>query len=64
MKIYFPQWQGAGIGKGIESGAKAVLDYLDNPVFQNIPLSTLAAGKDGVQAVSYTHLTLPTTPYV
>ena len=49
MKIYFPQWQGAGIGKGIESGAKAVLDYLDDPSFQNIPLSTLPAGKDGVQ---------------
>lgn len=49
MKIYFPQWQGAGIGDGIEAGAKTVLDYLDNPSFESIPLSTIPAGKDGIQ---------------
>ena len=49
MKIYFPQWQGAGIGDGIEAGAKAVLDYLDNLEFNAIPLSTVPAGADGVQ---------------
>lgn len=49
MKIYFPQWQGAGIGDGIEAGAKTVLDYLDNPAFQSIPLSKVTAGKEGVQ---------------
>lgn len=49
MKIYFPQWQGAGIGKGIEAGAKAVLNYLENPAFKKILLSTLPAGENGVQ---------------
>lgn len=52
MKVYFPQWQGAGIGKGIEAGAKAVLDYLSNPEFNSIPLSTLPAGENGVQEYS------------
>ena len=49
MKIYFPQWQGAGIGEGIEAGAKTVLDYLDNPEFIAIPLSTVPAGANGIQ---------------
>lgn len=49
MKIYFPQWQGAGLGKGIEAGAKAVLDYLQNPDFREIPLSDLPAGAHGIQ---------------
>ncbi|WP_299682584.1 arginase family protein [uncultured Dokdonia sp.] len=49
MKIYFPQWQGAGIGEGIEAGAKTVLDYLNNPTFTAIPLSTVPAGVNGVQ---------------
>lgn len=49
MKVYFPQWQGAGIGEGIEAGAKTVLDYLDNPEFIAIPLSTVPAGTNGVQ---------------
>jgi len=44
MKIYFPQWQGAGIGTGIEAGAKTVLDYLNDPEFETIPLSTVPAG--------------------
>ncbi|NAS32864.1 hypothetical protein GTQ40_17935 [Flavobacteriaceae bacterium R38] len=39
MNIYFPQWQGSGTGKNIEPGAKAVLDYLEDPTFINIPLS-------------------------
>ncbi|TSE03362.1 arginase family protein [Aquimarina algiphila] len=49
MKIYFPQWQGSGSGKNIEPGAKAILDYLDDPEFINIPLSTIPAGEHGVQ---------------
>ncbi len=49
MKVYFPQWQGAGIGLGIEQGAKAVLDYLDDPSFEVIPLSNIKAGKEGEQ---------------
>ena len=68
MKIYFPQWQGSGTGKNIESGAKTVLDYLNNPEYIQIPLSQITAGENGVkkhdinnyEAVSYTHLTLPT----
>lgn len=49
MKIYFPQWQGAGLGKGIESGAFAVLEYLKDPNFVQIPLSNISAGENGVQ---------------
>lgn len=49
MKIYFPQWQGAGIGNGIEAGARAILEYLKDPSFINIPLSEIEAGKNGVQ---------------
>lgn len=47
MKIYFPQWQGSGTGKDIESGAKTVLDYLGDQEFIQIPLSGITAGKDG-----------------
>lgn len=47
MKVYFPQWQGAGLGKGIEAGAKAVLEYLENPDFKHIALSDLPAGEKG-----------------
>ena len=49
MKIYFPQWQGAGLGIGIEAGAAAVLSYLGDPTFESIPLSTVPAGVNGVQ---------------
>ncbi len=49
MKIYFPQWQGSGTGKSIESGAKGILEYLDDPEFINIPLSDIEAGKNGIQ---------------
>ena len=49
MKIYFPQWQGAGIGEGIEPGAKTVLNYLNDSSFTAIPLSTIPAGKEGKQ---------------
>jgi len=49
VKVYFPQWQGAGIGEGIEAGAKTVLDYLNNPDFKAIPLSTVPAGASGIQ---------------
>jgi len=37
------------LGKGIEAGAKAVLDYLEDDTFNNIPLSTLPAGENGIQ---------------
>ncbi|WP_378172090.1 arginase family protein [Aquimarina sp. SS2-1] len=47
MKIYFPQWQGSGTGKVIENGAKAILDYLNDPEFVQIPLSKILAGKNG-----------------
>ena len=47
MKIYFPQWQGSGTGKNIEPGAKAVLENLNDDAFIAIPLSTIAAGKNG-----------------
>ncbi|WP_299256666.1 arginase family protein [uncultured Aquimarina sp.] len=47
MKIYFPQWQGSGTGKSIENGAKAILDYLNDPEFIHIPLSKIVAGKNG-----------------
>ncbi|MEM9361781.1 MAG: arginase family protein [Bacteroidota bacterium] len=49
MKIYFPQWQGAGIGENIEEGALAVLQYLDDPEFVKIPLSDVPAGEKGEQ---------------
>ena len=49
MKIYFPQWQGAGIGEGIEAGAQAVLTYLNDTDFKAIPLSEIPAGEEGVQ---------------
>ncbi|WP_422860286.1 arginase family protein [Flagellimonas sp. S174] len=49
MKIYFPQWQGAGTGEMIEQGAFAVLQYLDDPDFVKIPLSDIPAGENGEQ---------------
>ncbi|PRX54339.1 arginase family protein [Flagellimonas meridianipacifica] len=49
MKIYFPQWQGAGTGEKIEDGAFEVLQYLDDPDFVKIPLSNIPAGKNGEQ---------------
>lgn len=49
MKIYFPQWQGAGLGKDIESGAFAMLEYLKDPNFVQIPLSNISAGENGLQ---------------
>ena len=49
MKVYFPQWQGAGTGKGIKDGAKTILDYLENPNFTHIPLSPIPAGKEEAQ---------------
>lgn len=47
MKIYFPQWQGSGNGKHIETGAQTVLDYLSDDTFVSIPLSTISAGDNG-----------------
>jgi len=29
MLIYFPQWQGSGIGKSMKDGAEVILNYLD-----------------------------------
>ncbi len=49
MKIYFPQWQGSGTGKSIESGAKTILNYLDDPEFEEIPLSNIQSGEKGIQ---------------
>ncbi len=47
MKIYFPQWQGSGNGKNIETGAATILQYLNNSEFVKIPLSKIPAGIDG-----------------
>ncbi len=49
MKVYFPQWQGSGTGTTIESGAKTILNYLNDSEFEHIPLSDIQAGKNGVQ---------------
>lgn len=49
MKVYFPQWQGSGTGKTIESGAKTILNYLNDSEFIKIPLSEVPAGEKGVQ---------------
>lgn len=50
MKIYFPQWQGSGIGRNIESGAKTVLEYLNDDAFISVSLSDITAGENGVKA--------------
>ncbi|UII75473.1 arginase family protein [Flagellimonas sp. HMM57] len=55
MKIYFPQWQGSGNGVQIEAGAKTILDYLNDPDFVQVPLSTLDAGKTDTQKFSITN---------
>lgn len=47
MKLYFPQWQGAGTGKGILSGAEALLQYLGPSIFEHIELSKVPAGTHG-----------------
>ena len=47
MKIYFPQWQGSGTGKSIEPGAQTVLTFLNDPTFESISLSIIAAGEYG-----------------
>ncbi len=47
MKIYFPQWQGSGNGRNIESGAQTVLNELNDDAFETIPLSTISAGANG-----------------
>lgn len=49
MKIYFPQWQGSGTGIIIKSGAKTILDYLNDESFIEIPLSIIPAGQKGTQ---------------
>ena len=49
MKIYFPQWQGSGNGLEIEAGAHTVLDYLNDPEFISVHLSSIPAGENGVQ---------------
>ena len=38
MNIFFPQWQGSGIGTSIEDGAKTVFDYINDDIV-SIPLS-------------------------
>jgi len=46
MKVYFPQWQGSGNGTHIESGAYAILKYLNDSAYHEIDLSSLPAGED------------------
>ena len=36
----------------------------DDIVFEDVTFGVVMKGKDGFKPVSYTHLTLPTTPYV
>jgi len=45
MKLYFPQWQGAGTGAGIEAGAQAILRYLNDPDVRTVSLNTGTANK-------------------
>lgn len=47
--MYFPQWQGAGTGFSIKSGAKTILDYLNDPEFVSVSLSKIPSGLDGIQ---------------
>lgn len=49
MNIYFPQWQGSGSGVSIASGAKTILDYLEDQTFVAVELSKIAAGATGKQ---------------
>ncbi len=49
MKIYFPQWLGSGTGTTIESGAKTILNYLNDSEFEHIPLSDIPAGERGLK---------------
>ena len=49
MNIYFPQWQGSGTGTIIETGAKSILEYIDDPGIVQIPLSVIPSGIKGIQ---------------
>ncbi len=49
MKIYFPQWQGSGVGSNIAPGAKTVLDYVNDSEYLNVPLSAIKAGAGATQ---------------
>lgn len=49
MKYYFPQWQGAGIGKNIETGAQAVLDFIADTQYEAITLSSLPVNMEDTQ---------------
>ncbi|GAA4276171.1 arginase family protein [Aquimarina mytili] len=49
MKVYFPQWQGSGTGQSIEPGAKAILDFLDDSEYKQIPLSNGITDENGGQ---------------
>ncbi|GAA4274825.1 arginase family protein [Aquimarina gracilis] len=49
MNVYFPQWQGSGNGKTIESGANTILKHLNDQEFIEIPLSKIEAGEKGIQ---------------
>ncbi len=47
MKLYFPQWQGAGTGEDIQAGAEALLQYLGASGFERVELSKIPAGEAG-----------------
>jgi len=49
VKVYFPQWQGSGTGIEIATGAKAILDYLQDPDFVSVQLALIEAGTHGKQ---------------
>lgn len=46
MKIYFPQWQGSGTGYSIHSGARTLLQSLDEETYIKIPLSDTEPGEN------------------
>ena len=49
MVVYFPQWQGSGDGKRIESGAKVIRDILQKDIdIVDIPLAETSALKHDI----------------
>ena len=49
MRVYFPQWQGAGTGKGIEAGAATIRHYLSGQDIVELPLTPTDTDQAGEQ---------------
>ena len=58
-----PPWEGMGGYTDIDSTTLPMIDA-QTPTFMGVPLAQDGAALNGADAVSYTHLTLQTTPYV